>query len=271
MKKTLITLMVLAGAISTSYAAETTITLDGNSSGAIRFSGSTTYDTYVYDTIDDATVTLIEPQTGGQHMQTIKLNVAKDVTLTVTDYVALNNRAQVNMTGLITLADGATLSVTNHIQLNSANSNNTNTTTGIITLGKGATITAKSIDFVNVQSNNSLTLNALFSDEIMLNLESESSAGTVYTQKLITLTDGIKNLNTITNTNLLLGDISQLDNLGYENVGYITSADKLEKGQYGLVYTNSGMELAAKVIPEPTTATLSLLALAGLATRRRRK
>ena len=277
MKKTHITLMALAGAVSMSYAAETTITINGNSSGNIRFSGSSNYDTYTYDTVADATVAVIEPNSGGANMKTVKLNVAKDVTLTVSNYVKLNNKAITNLTGSITLADGATLSVTNYIQFNSNNTSNgitlnaNNTTTGVITLGKGATITASSIDFVNGQSNQSLTLNALFTDEIMLNLVDEAVAGTIYTQNLITLTNGIRNMGAITSTNLKLNNISQLDALGYTNVGYITSADKLEKGQYGLVYTNSGMKLAAAAIPEPTTATLSLLALAGLAARRRRR
>ena len=34
---------------------------------------------------------------------------------------------------------------------------------------------------------------------------------------------------------------------------------------------NNGVEVPAPTVPEPTTATLSLLALAGLAARRRRK
>lgn len=274
MKKTLITLMALSGALSTGYAAETTITLNGNSSGTIQFTGSSTYDTYVYDTVANASVAKLEPYSGGASMKTVKLNVAKDVTLTVSDNIKLNNKAITDVTGLITLADGATLSVKNYIQFNSENGtllNKDNTTTGVITLGKGATITASSIDFVNGQSNQSLTLNALFTDEIMLNLVDEAVAGTIYTQNLITLTNGIKNMGAITSTNLILNNISQLDELGYTNVGYITSADKLEKGQYGLVYTNSGMKLAAAAIPEPTTATLSLLALAGLAARRRRR
>lgn len=270
MKKTIITLMVLAGSISTGYAAETTITLDGDSSGYVRFSGSATYDTYVYNTVANASVTALEPQTGGASMKTVKLNVAEDVTLTVSDYIKLNNRAQTDVNGSITLADGAKLSVTNYIQFNSANGNSTYSTTGVITLGKGATIEASSIDFVSGQSDQSLTLNALFSDENMLNLE-KSAAGTIHSQTLITLTSGIRNMGTITDSNLRLGEISQLHDLGYTNVGYITSTDKLEKGQYGLVYTDTGMVLAAKAIPEPTTATLSLLALAGLMARRRRR
>lgn len=67
---------------------------------------------------------------------------------------------------------------------------------------------------------------------------------------------------------------------GYNNVGLIESVDKLEAGQYGWLKGVSGDEnsgscdsviFAFRAVPEPTTATLSLLALVGLAARRRRK
>ena len=41
--------------------------------------------------------------------------------------------------------------------------------------------------------------------------------------------------------------------------------------EYGVDHGSSSVRLVANTIPEPTTATLSLLALAGLAARRRRK
>ena len=41
-------------------------------------------------------------------------------------------------------------------------------------------------------------------------------------------------------------------------------------GTYNLVFANGNVSIASAAIPEPTTATLSLLALAGLCARRRR-
>lgn len=68
--------------------------------------------------------------------------------------------------------------------------------------------------------------------------------------------------------------------VGYENVGLITDVNQLQNGQYGFVVLNpasndqfagDGISFVFRAIPEPTTATLSFLALAGLAARRRRK
>ena len=44
-----------------------------------------------------------------------------------------------------------------------------------------------------------------------------------------------------------------------------------DMGQYYLTFTDYSFSITAGVIPEPTTASLSLLALAALAMRRRRK
>ena len=49
----------------------------------------------------------------------------------------------------------------------------------------------------------------------------------------------------------------------------ITSADDADLSGYSLVYANKALSMS--IVPEPTTATLSLLALAALAARRRRK
>lgn len=52
----------------------------------------------------------------------------------------------------------------------------------------------------------------------------------------------------------------------------VDSAEALKEGQYTyLVIGGDKITFAARAIPEPATATLSLLALAGLAARRRRK
>ncbi len=49
----------------------------------------------------------------------------------------------------------------------------------------------------------------------------------------------------------------------------ITSTDDADLSGYSLVYANNALSMS--IVPEPTTATLSLLALAALAARRRRK
>ena len=67
---------------------------------------------------------------------------------------------------------------------------------------------------------------------------------------------------------------ANLDAANYKAVGLISvnDIDKLNAGEYALALTGtSKLQLVVKAIPEPTTATLSILALAGLATRSRRK
>ena len=57
-----------------------------------------------------------------------------------------------------------------------------------------------------------------------------------------------------------------------ENAGVIHDVADLQEGQSALLWADNKVTLVAKaLVPEPTTATLSLLALAGLAARRRRR
>ena len=87
-----------------------------------------------------------------------------------------------------------------------------------------------------------------------------------------TLSDGVAIYATITDTanerTLLTGDFSNWNGNVYlmneDNTAYSGTA-------YTWKATEAGLQIVAAPIPEPTTATLSLLALAGLAVRRRRK
>lgn len=64
--------------------------------------------------------------------------------------------------------------------------------------------------------------------------------------------------------------VASLDAAGYKAVRGYTTLDALNDGEYALAYTGKQVNLIVKAIPEPATATLSLLALAGLAARRKR-
>lgn len=67
---------------------------------------------------------------------------------------------------------------------------------------------------------------------------------------------------------------SGLDAAGYTFKGFVDAknSSSLAAGEYALALDGTQKyQLVAHIIPEPTTATLSLLALAGLAARRRRK
>lgn len=56
-----------------------------------------------------------------------------------------------------------------------------------------------------------------------------------------------------------------------ENRGVINNLDDLQAGQYALMYQGGKVSLVAKSIPEPAGVALSMMALAGVVSRRRRR
>ena len=245
-----------------------TVTIDSESTGMLSSNGNTASE-YVYQVVENASITGIQLQTGGASLKKVTLQIEAGKTLTTTGAIHLNNKAQTNFEGVITLGAGSALEAGGIIQFNSSNGNSSFTTTGAITLGQGATISATSLDFVSGQNNQSLTITGTFDAEKLTGLTASTYAeGTSVVTNLITLTSGVKNLGV---AKMTFSDIDALDALGYTNLGVVSDASLVTCGTYGLVYSNTGFQLKAVSIPEPTTATLSLLALAGLAARRRRR
>lgn len=68
-----------------------------------------------------------------------------------------------------------------------------------------------------------------------------------------------------------LGEGLAWNSANHKVVAVIDNCGKELNGSNGNLYTVSGIAVSANIIPEPATATLSLLALAGLAARRRRR
>lgn len=123
----------------------------------------------------------------------------------------------------------------------------------------------------------SVTLNATVDSTLL------GEAGSVYTRWLMGSTDETNNGLWNAGIGTLTLNVSGLDADTYTYVGRVTDLSKLEAGQYGY-YAPGGIAddgadsislvvgVAEKsTVPEPATATLSLLALAGLAARRRRR
>lgn len=131
----------------------------------------------------------------------------------------------------------------------------------------GSITTSSNINFG--QSVTSITLSASLTEAQLAAL----AAGEVVTRTLMTGkgNSGIWNFGDSHISKTFI-----IDNLeGYRYVGKVTSAEQLQFGQYGFIYNDTayGPDSIQLVVqaPEPTTATLSLLALAGLAARRRRQ
>ena len=186
-------------------------------------------------------------------------NFTGDVTLTGLEFVA-GAQAQFakgfNVTSL-TLG-GANTVITSDVAVTLTN---LTVTAGSATLDSALTLAngILAMDAVLAMGDNSLTLgNLTLSGSLIADLDTalENSG-------YVTLFTGV--------TSLLTGDVATAST-EFTPIAAETVFTNLSEGAYLLNLENGAVKLtAAPAIPEPTTATLSLLALAGLAARRRRK
>ena len=303
MKKTIIVLMALAG-VSTAddlgytkdAAFSNDITFTGNPTGVetINLSsigenwndGGSLYwggtDSTINITVDkDCTPWRIKTADGAT-IDSLTLNFAGDYTLSVGSG---NNRpfAFSNIDALtINLGSGGSIETSQKLALSNVGTLNVN-------FGSGGSIgITQPLDL----GGNSIVMN--FTSETALDNLNEG----LYSRTLISSTNVYYSTGAIANGRITLSD-ALLDAAGYTYKGVfyadadgvlytgvttdiwgsVTGVDKntsvgsLKAGEYALVMTNnaSSYGLMANIVPEPTTATLSLLALAGLAARRRRK
>lgn len=266
MKKTLITLLALAGAAVGDLDLVINSTTTGNfdllSGNGHTVCNINVTETATIDRIDGSSI---------QNLTTITLTIAENSVFTINGYAKLpfNNTGKTYSTS-ITLGNNSSFELSGALYLGSRNASYTGIVqNSAITFGSGASITAGSISTVAPAGGTStLTLTANFASDDLLGLTDKSLKGTHYERTLITTTSGLVNYST---GNITLTGIEELDLFGYKNIGTITDKTILKEGEYGLLYADNTVKLVGKVIPEPTTATLSLLALVGLAARRRRK
>ena len=266
MKKTFIALLTLAGVA----AGAQNLTIGSSTTGNFdQLNGNNNTECNISVT-ETATIARIDGS-GINNLTTITLKVADDATFTINGYAKLpyNNTSKTYSTA-ITLGNNSSFILTGILHLGSRNASYTGITqNSTITFGSGASLTAASISTVaSAGGTSNLTLNANFAETALQGLADTTLFGKSFERTLITTTNGLTNYST---SNITLTSIKELDLLGYSNIGTITSLDALHAGEYGLLYADNKVKLVGKVIPEPTTATLSLLALCGLAARRRRK
>ena len=203
---------------------------------------------------------------------------AKQISITLGDGASMTFGNSLNMkyadqTALtITLGAGSTLTFGGRASLGIDNSAKHEALT--LNFGAGSSISAGNqvISFGDIMQNSSssLTLNAALTDDEFTKLITEG-AGTIVQRTLMTAAS-IDHLTDCGGT--VTGSIAKLDALGYISKGVLTNVDSLQDGEYAFYKNGGSLVMYIKGngnVPEPTTGTLSLLALAGLMTRRRRK
>ncbi len=268
MKKTIIAMLALAGLA----AGEQNLTIDGSTTGNYDALSGANGNTVTHITVtENATVNRIDGSSLN-NLTTITLDVNDEVTFNVTGYAKLPyNCTSQNYSTTITLGANSRLAVGGVLYFGTRNSTYTGITQNTtIVFGEGASVSAGSIETIAPAGGSStLTLSASFDATVLSSLTDSSSfgPGSVFDRLLISTTNGLRNYDM---SNISVSGISDLDDAGYSNVGVVSSLDDLNEGDYGLLFNDNKLSLVAKAVPEPATATLSLLALAGLLARRRR-
>lgn len=230
------------------------VSADSTEGGFDAYSGTIKASVVVLDNVQNNIQATLE------ELESIAAINRTNAELTAGETLALNSLALEGDTtlGLFKTADDHTVS---------SASETTVTISGILSVGgSGATLNANLVMASgsmlelagnSLQLGSSLTLGGVLLDEVtsqnILSLEAGSS---------LTLFTGVDEL--------VLNDVSYTHEL--ENSASVAfSNTELANGRYRLVYTGSADGVVSVMaVPEPTTATLSLLALTALAARRRR-
>lgn len=256
-----------------------------NRNGSDGYSSSWVVGTAILNMEDHSTLSY--SASGNMYAATAKIQAEADATASITSSINMESDASI-----ISVQDGASLTLSGISAKKAVNStkeislgknstltfgaraslgiDNTSYSQGLtLNFGAGSKIAASGqvISFGETMQNagSSITITAQLSDTEMAQV-TNSVYGTIIERTLISAS-GIDHLTDCGGT--VTGTISQLDALGMSSVGVVTNANLINANQYGFVKDGGTLKLYINT-PEPATATLSLLALAGLAARRRR-
>lgn len=174
------------------------------------------------------------------------LYLSGDITATIGDFGA---NQTVHLAHNTTLTMGCDVGLKNNLTLDYGN------------MTTSSSLVEHTANTIWMSGNSSLTLSGTYTVE----------SGKLFEKTIFTTigeySGGSLTLNNITNSFTVV----TVNGVELENIGVISDASALKSGQSAIVWSEDKATLVAMMVPEPTTATLSLLALAGLAARRRRR
>ena len=220
-----------------------------------------------------ANKTIIQAESGATASLTSCMNLTSNITV-----LQVNDGGSLTLNGLnaktaadtemhISLGTGSTLTFGGRASLGVDNTSYAKSLT--LEFGAGSLISAagQTISFGDTMKNagSSISITAQLSDAEMEQVKN-ATYGTIIERTLITC-GSIDHLHDC--GGIVTGSVAQLSALGMQSVGIVTDASLIAANQYGFVKNGGTLKLYINT-PEPATATLSLLALAGLAARRRR-
>lgn len=222
------------GFIAKSSVANTNLIAD---KGSVNITGYLTMDSGTISAADSVNITNSTVTVNGLSAQKVNINEDGELNIAEAGRVEL---------GEIAVGAGASLGIDGAILVFNEESS--------ITLAEGATLTA----FDNV------------SMEFILDADSITGSGAAYTFDVFA---GIDNL-TDEGSLAIIEEFEQAVAAGEIGITFKTAEGEqieLDTASTNVSFTNGTFSILTASVPEPTTATLSLLALASLAARRRRK
>ena len=243
-------------------------------SGANTYTGGTTVTKGILETANAAAL-----GTGKVSLEGGILKLAAALSVSAMDYVSGSSQVQLQannleVTGTLSVGENVGMQITgsgaitvNTLQLNAGASISTEGALSMtnLSMGKGSSMAANE----TINLNGTLTLGSGI--KLTGSLLTKDALDALGTGEKLEIFSGITQLNFMQTdgaTRSSSATVAYTETVDFNNV---FSVEGVDDGMYELTFSNGSLWASQMNIPEPATTTLSLLALAGLAMRRRRR